>query len=138
VKTPALVAVEQPPEAFAQLFAAARGRGVRVGWLDLGGEAAPPPAAVAAGAAKSVVAVPGRVVAVKRVVGEPVLHDLLREHFLGYAIVLVSGRAGTPRLRGEGDGFRLESALPPRQFGAEALLDELLRPAHRFGRRRAR
>ena len=135
MKAPALVAVDASPEAFAALFEAARARGVRIGWLDLASEVAPPlelAAATGAGAAKAVSARTGRTVAVKPTKGEPVLRDLLREHFLGCAVVLVRGHAGRPRLALEGQGARLElSADRSRLLAFDELLAELLRPKHR-------
>jgi hypothetical protein len=135
VKTPALVAVEQSADAFAALFAVAAERGVRVGWLDLGGVVEPPPplsAAASAGAAKAVAVGAGAALAWKRRVGAPVLRDLLREQFLGYGVVLVAGRPGSPRLIAEsGSTFRFEAAGGSRHLDAAALLDELLRPRHR-------
>jgi hypothetical protein len=139
MKTPALVAVTEPPEAFAALFAAARASGERIGWLDL----APPsgiPAelerAAALGAARAVAAGGDRALAVKPLRGAPVLRDLLREHFAGCAIVLVRGTDGHPRLRATGAGFRLESAEGRvRELDADATLAELRRPRHRAATR---
>lgn len=146
MRSPALVAVEAGPEAFVALFEAARRQGVRFGWLEL----APPPAggspvespvelpagpleaAAAAGALRAVAVGGGRALAVKPVRGEPVLRDLLREHFLGCGIVLVRGRQGFPRLAPAGANFRLETqAGRARELDAEAVLAELRRPRHR-------
>jgi hypothetical protein len=131
-----VVAVESGPEDFAPLFAAARARGVRIGWLEL---APPPPlagaleAAAAAGALRAVAVGGARAVSVKPVRGEPVLRDLLREHFLGCVIVLVRGREGHPRLAPAAGGFRLEiGSAPARELAAEAALVELARPRYRF------
>lgn len=135
MNAPALVAVEADAAAFAALFAAAAKRKTRLGWLELGASVEPPAAlagAVAAGAFKSVVAGDGSVVTVKRVAGRPVLRDLLREHFLGCAAVLVRGHEGKPRLAVAGEKFRFEPlAGRERDLDAEQLLDELLRPEHR-------
>ncbi|MBP1643216.1 MAG: hypothetical protein H6Q03_1885 [Acidobacteria bacterium] len=135
MKTPALVAVESGPEAFATLFASARKRGLRLGWLEL---APPPPlggaleAAAAAGALRAVAVDGTRAVSVKPVRGAPVLRDLLREHFLGCVIVFVRGREGRPRLAPSPGGFRLEVGdAAARELDAEATLDELVRPRHR-------
>ncbi|HLF57945.1 MAG TPA: hypothetical protein VI942_13985 [Thermoanaerobaculia bacterium] len=134
MKTPALVAVDADPEKFAALFAEAAARGARVGWLDLAGAPASrfeSPAAEA-GAAKAVAMAPGRVVAVKRVGGVPVLRDLLREHFVGYALVLIANHDGWPRLTVERGTFLLQIAPGRgRTLDAAALLDELARPRHR-------
>lgn len=141
MKAPALVAVDQAPEAFAALFAAATGKGVRIGWLDLVTTPEPPAAlaeAAVAGAAKVVSATAGRVVVLKPTKGAAVLRDLLREHFLGCAIVLVRGHAGWPRLAievldaGDAGRARLEfSADRTRRLSIDDLLRELLRPRHR-------
>jgi hypothetical protein len=135
VKSPALVAVEQPAEAFAALFAAAAERGERLGWLDLAAaDELPSPLAdaAAAGAAKAVAVSARGAVAWKRRRGAAVTRDLLREHFLGFGAVLVRGGAGWPRLATSAAGFRFESAEGRvRELPAEALLAELLRPRHR-------
>ena len=135
MKTPALVAVESEPEAFAALFAAARERGERLGWLDLAPPPPGPPAlerAAALGALRAVAAGGDRSVAVKPLRGAPVLRDLLREHFLGCAIVLVRGVEGFPRLAPAGELFRLELApARARDLDAAAAIAELLRPRHR-------
>jgi hypothetical protein len=135
MKAPALVAVDADAAAFAALFAAAVKRRERLGWLELGATVEAPPAlaeAAAAGAFKSVVAGDGSVVTVKRVAGRPVLRDLLREHFLGCAAVLVRGHEGRPRLSVAGKKFRFEPlAGRTLDLGADELLDELMRPEHR-------
>lgn len=135
MKAPALVAVELGPEAFAPLYAAARAARVPLGWLDLAA-ASPLPAelesAAALGALRAVAAGGGRTVVIKPVAGAPVLRDLLREHFLGCAAVLVRGAAGWPRLEPTAAGFRLRlSDRRSRELDAEALLRELARPRHR-------
>jgi hypothetical protein len=103
VKTPHLLRVEEGPEHFAELIAAVRRAGMRVGWLELGADAPATPAsldaAAAAGCLRAVAATAGRTVAVKPVAGPYVLRDLLREHFLGCRLVLVRGAApGAPLL----------------------------------------
>lgn len=140
MRTPALVAVEEAPEAFAALFAAARERGERLGWLELAPPSALPPSldrAAELGALRAVAAGGARSVAVKPLRGAPVLRDLLREHFLGCAIVLARGADGHPRLAPAGDRFRLELAAGSvRELDAAATLAELLRPRHRAGEAR--
>jgi hypothetical protein len=137
LKAPALVAVDEEPRAFLALFAAAKERGVRVGWLELARDVEVPEplaGALVAGAFKVVAAAGGSSVAVKSMRGAPVLRDLLREHFLGCALVLVRGRDGRPRLAAEAEAgtYRLELA-PERtlRLDAAALVAELLRPRHR-------
>lgn len=151
MKAPHLLAVGEPPEAFAPLLGAARAAGVRIGWLELGegAETAPLPAPLAAaaglGARRAVAAGGGASVAVKPLAGPPVLRDLLREHFLGCALVLVRGaareRAGVtaadlPRLAPAGEAWALElPGAPPRRLTTEELLAALRRP--RLGPRSA-
>lgn len=152
------------PEELRPLVAAAATEGMRVGWLDLDGPAATaagggdgrafaPPAleeAVSAGAFRAVAAGPGRTVSLKAVAGPPVLRDLLREHFLGCALVVVrvdrdaaetAAAAGSlvrdagaaldeaPWLKAEGDSFVVE---PPgragRRFTAAELAARLRKP----------
>ena len=106
---PHLLRVDAGPEIFAPLVEAARALGLRVGWLEL---APPPPVpgslgdletAAGLGVLRAVAAGGGRAVAVKPLKGEPVLGDLLREHFRGCALVLVRGEAAAPLLQEEGD-----------------------------------
>lgn len=82
------------PGALRPLLEAARSEGLRVGWLEVPSEdpAPVPPrleAAASVGAFRSVAVGAERSVAVKRRAGAPVLRDLLREHFLGCALVVV-------------------------------------------------
>lgn len=139
MKRKALVAVSGEPEDFAPLLAAARERGVRIGWLDLAGRAASaePVLGRAAdlGAARAVAAGGGRVVAVKPVAGAPVLRDLVREHFAGCPVILVRGRAGRPALAALPDGRYRLSAAGGRELelDAAAALARLLLPAEAPG-----
>lgn len=114
MKAPHLLRVDDAPEPFAALIAAARAEGLRIGWLELGPEPAdlsPLPdvlrAAADQGVLRAVSVGGGRTVAVKPLRGEPVLKDLLREHFLGAALVLVRGEIDAPRLRSDGEGWRM-------------------------------
>ena len=132
MKAPALVTVDQVPEAFVALFEAARQRGMRVGWLDLSvDEAVPTAPALKVGATKAVAVGDDRVVSVKRISGRTVLRDLVREHFLGYAVVLVHGHQGSPSLRSTGMELRLEEGGRVVSLPADALLSRLLRPRYR-------
>lgn len=135
MKTPAVVAVDAAPEAFAPLFAAATELGVRLGWLELAAPEPGPPSlerAAALGARRAVAAGGGRALSVKPLRGEPVLRDLLREHFLGCAVVLARGASGYPRLSVAADRLRLELAPDrARELDAAAALAELARPRHR-------
>jgi hypothetical protein len=109
-KSPHLLRVEEGPERFAALFAAAREAGLRVGWLELRTPAGLPDdleAAAGEGALRAVAAGGGRSVAVKPLRGEPVLRDLLREHFRGCALVLVRGEVAAPVLAAHGEDFQV-------------------------------
>lgn len=111
MKAPHLLRIEDPPESFASLVEAARIEGLRVGWLELA-EVSPLPevleSAAGLGVLRAVSVGGGRTVAVKPLRGAPVLKDVLREHFLGCAVVLVRGEEDAPRLRPEGEGWVLE------------------------------
>ncbi len=112
MKAPHLLRVEEAPESFFSLVEAARADGLRVGWLELA-EVAPLPDVLAAAAGlgllRAVSAGGGRTVAVKPLRGEPVLKDLLREHFLGCALVLVRGAVDAPRLRRDGETWVIDT-----------------------------
>lgn len=127
-----------PPTGLVPLFEAARREGLRVGWLDLGAAEAPPEldAAVAGGAFRAVAVGAGRVVAMKAPAGPPVLRDLLREHFLGCALVVVRPGEGAapeleavPRLEAGADDYRVvQPHGTPRGLTPEALAARLRRP----------
>jgi hypothetical protein len=112
LKAPHLLRVEDAPESFSQLVEAARADGLRVGWLELA-EVAPLPEVLASAAGlgllRAVSAGGGRTVAVKPLRGEPVLKDLLREHFLGCALVLVRGAVDAPHLRRDGESWVIDA-----------------------------
>ena len=121
MRPPHLLRVEDGPERFAALLAALAAADLRAGWLEL---RPPEPAAAsletaaALGARRAVAAGGGRSLAVKALRGEPVLRDLLREHFTGCALVLVRAAPGPaavplasiPALSPAGEGWRV--ALP--------------------------
>jgi hypothetical protein len=134
VRGPHLLSVEDGPERFAALLAALREAGLRAGWLDLDPAATPPvpsglEAAAAAGALRAVAAGGGRTVAVKPLRGEPVLRDLLREHFRGCALVLVRGPVPAPHLALDGGLWKI---APPgeaaRAYTTTELVAALRRP----------
>ncbi len=107
-----LLRVARPVVEFESLIAAVRHQGHRVGWLELGQAAAAPcPESLSAAADRGVlraVAVGGdRVVAVKPLRGEPVLRDVLREHFRGCRLVLVTGEIDAPLLEPHDEGWAL-------------------------------
>lgn len=143
-----LLRVEHPAEVFADLITAVRQEGGRVGWLELAPTAGSPspgplPAGLEAAAAQQVlraVAVGGGTsVAVKPMRGEPVLRDLLREHFRGCMLVLVRGKLPAPEgeypaLEPGENGFKVESpGVPPRHFTTDELAGAL-RKSRPWGR----
>ena len=136
MKSPHLLRVADPPEAFAPLIDAARALGLRAGWLDLGGAVAPLPAplesAAALGVLRAVAVGEGRTVAVKPLRGATVLRDLLREHFRGCALVLVRGAVDAPLLEADGDGWRLSLPDSAVRRLSTAELAESLRKPHPF------
>ena len=88
-----LLRVTAEAASFGSLIAAAREEGLRIGWLRLD-DVAPPPSLgtpADAGALRAVSVGGGRTVAVKTMRGAPVMRDLMREHFRGCALVLVTG-----------------------------------------------
>jgi hypothetical protein len=109
VKSPHLLRVEEEPARFAPLIEAARALGLRIGWLELGGNPGPVPEplerAASLGALRAVSVGEGRTIAVKPLRGQPVLRDLLREHFQGCALVLLRGEIDAPALSAEGNGW---------------------------------
>jgi hypothetical protein len=147
VRPPHLLRVEEGPERFAPLLAALGAAGMRAGWLELGAAeaaAASLESAAAFGARRAVAAGGGRSVALKPLRGEPVLRDLLREHFRGCTLVLVQMRvrvpaappppgvplAPVPALYPSGDGWRIVPGgdAAAQQFPPPTLLAALRRP----------
>jgi hypothetical protein len=130
VSVPHLLRVDEGPDRFAPLIEAVRALGLRVGWLEL---APPPPVpggletAAALGTLRAVAAGGGRSVVVKPLRGEPVLADLLREHFRGCALVLLRGEAAAPLLRGEGERWTVAVASEAARAFATGDLAEALR-----------
>ncbi|HVS02123.1 MAG TPA: hypothetical protein VMT16_05075 [Thermoanaerobaculia bacterium] len=128
-----LLRVDAAAEVFTPLWAAARQGGVRLGWLDLEAGATAPPApllqAAAAGALRAVAVGEGVTTAVKALRGEPVLRDLLREHFVGCAAVLVRGEVAAPALTAAGDErWTVAGADWSRRLSSAELLAALRRP----------
>ncbi len=131
MKSPHLLRVDEAPERFAALFEAARVEKLRIGWLDWTPADAPADLGTAAGlgALRAVSVGGGRTVAVKPLRGEPVLKDLLREHFLGCVLVLVRGELDAPALRADGEAWRVEvSGEAARPFPTEKLVTALRKP----------
>lgn len=132
MKAPHLLRVEEGPEGFASLVAAARAEELRIGWLELA-EALPLPgileSAAGLGVLRAVSVGGGRTVAVKPLRGAPVLKDLLREHFRGCALVLVRGDIEAHQLRADGEGWRMEVAGQAAQaLTTEQLLGKVRSP----------
>ncbi len=130
MSAPHLLRVDAGPEPFAPLVEAARALGLRVGWLEL----APPPTvsgdletAAGLGTLRAVMAGGRRVVAVKPLKGDPVLEDLLREHFRGCALVLVRGEAAAPLLQAAGERWTVAVQGEAARAFATAELAEALR-----------
>ncbi len=132
MKAPLLLRVEQGPEKFEPLLKAAGEAGLRVGWLELASAAEAPAeleAAAAKGVLRAVAVGGGRTIAVKPVRGKPVLRDLLREYFLGCALVLVAGDVEAPRIEPDGDGWLVHSpGGKSRRFEAPVLVEALRKP----------
>lgn len=129
---PHLLRVETGPESFAPLVEAVRALGSRVGWLEL---APPPPVpgdletAAGLGTLRAVAAGGGRSVVVKPLKGDPVLADLLREHFRGCVLVLVRGEAAAPFLQAEGNRWTVTvPGEAARAFAATDLAEALRSP----------
>ncbi|HEX4495300.1 MAG TPA: hypothetical protein VIE43_06495 [Thermoanaerobaculia bacterium] len=139
MRAPHLLRVEESPEKFAPLIAAARALGLRVGWLELAGKAHPVPpfleVAAGLGVMRAVEVGDGRTVAVKPMRGAAVLEDLLREHFRGCALVLVRGEVDAPSLAAEGEGWRFTlPGVAPRLLTTDQLAS-FLRKAHPWKQR---
>ena len=129
-----LLRVALPVVEFDGLIAAVRQEGGRVGWLELREEHPEPlpeslEVAAGRGVLRAVAVGGGRSLAVKPMRGEPVLRDVLREHFRGCLLVLVSGEVDAPLLAPSGDAWNLETggAAATRWTTAE-LIAELRKP----------
>ncbi len=155
---PHLLQVEASAEGVASSFvapltAAADKLAMRVGWLELGSTADPVLAspgpsqpsltsleqAADAGTLRAVAIGGGRTMVLKPMRGEPVLRDVLREHFRGCALVLVAppttdaprwaSLADVPRLTQQGDGpFQIATGDREVQLDAIQLVERLRRP----------
>ncbi len=134
MKTLHLLRVEEGAEIFHPLVVALEGIGLRAGWLEFSEDSAPVPqglsAAASAGVLRAVSVGPAGAVIVKPRRGEPVLKDLLREHFSGCRLVLVLGPAPAPILRSSSQSWclSLESGEELR-LSSEDLAARLRRPA---------
>ena len=108
MKAPHLCWVLEPPARFEPLTAAACERDLRVGWLHLAPFSRVPELepAVRSGMSRALAVGAGASLSLKPIPGEPVLADLIRGHFLGCALVLISGDPSRP-------GVRIDRQLAP-------------------------
>lgn len=144
MKIPHLARVEEPAAAFAPLAEALAAAGLRLGWLEWRRPEPLPPSLLEAaglGTLRAVAVGGGVTTAVKPIAGRPVLRDLLREHFLGCALVLVhldgqgseeeepAEAADLPLLARAGEGsYRLTGAAGERRYVPAALAARLRSP----------
>lgn len=125
-----LLRVERPAAECAALIAAVRNEGLRVGWLELSQTVAEPlPAGLAEaaelGVLRAVAVGAGRSVAVKPMRGQPVLRDLLREHFRGCTLVLIRGAVDSPFLEPWGHDWRVTAGGEAREYTTVELIATL-------------
>jgi hypothetical protein len=136
VKSPVLFSVSGDASDYEPLFAAARERGARVGWLELNSAAARRPAPEGppfTGAFRTVEVNDCWTVSTKPRKGRPVLRDLLREYFLGADVVLVQGLDLFPKLSRRDDAWRVEEAAGrARTLSTSELLDRARKPELRW------
>ena len=131
MKRPHLLKVSRGAGSFESLITAAKTEGLRVGWLLHEATTAPEPLAEAAaqGVLRAVAVGEGGTITVKPVRGKPVLDDLLREHFLGCQLVLVTGELEVPRLEPDGDAWVVTlSDGSTRQLTTAQLVARLRKP----------
>lgn len=132
---PHLLRVLRPVEDFERLIAAIRQRGERAGWLewppDEPAESVPGPlpvslaAAASCGVLRAVAIGGGRSVAVKPMAGEPVLRDVLREHFRGCRLILLTGAVDAPLLEPRGKQWDIVAAGVKQRWTTERLIAAL-------------
>ena len=129
---PHLLSVSESPGAFAELFAAAKEAKLRIGWLEFAPPAPLPSSleeAASLGALRAVAVGDRWSVAIKRLSGESVREDLLREHFRGCALVLVRGGSDVPDLTAFEKGWRVRMPSGAAiDLETTALLARLRRP----------
>lgn len=137
---------------FAQLVAALRQDGRRVGWLEwspgvrangksVENAAFPVLEAAEAGVLRAVTVAAEHTVAVKPRRGAPILRDIVREHFRGCNLLLVhtTDDLEIPRLERTETGWRIVPAEPEgatREMTTEALVAALRRP-HPFSKEKS-
>jgi hypothetical protein len=136
VKSPVLFSVSGDVSDYEPLFVAARERGAKVGWLELDSVAAgarTPAGLPFTGAFRTVEVNDRWTVSTKPRKGPAVLRDLLREHFLGADVVLVSGLDLFPKLSRRNEDWELEEAAGRKfRLSTEALLDRARKPELRW------
>ena len=137
-----LLRVQRPAAEFQALVAAVRQAGGRVGWLELQPEGQPTlqpvperlRSAADLGVLRAVAVGGGETVVVKPMRGPAVLRDLLREHFRGCALVLVTGTSPDgdevdPLLEPDSEAWGLHfSSGTTRRHTTEDLVAALRRP----------
>lgn len=127
-----LLRIDRPAADFVSLIEAIRSDGGRAGWLALE-EPAPGPSgleqAASAGVLRAVAVGAERTVSVKPRLGPVVLRDVLREHFRGCRVVLVSGEVEAPRLVSDGGGWTVRSEGGAKSYSTESLTQALRKPA---------
>lgn len=139
MKTVPLLRVEAGVGVWAEIFAAAAARGMRLGWLewDPGASAQPTPPlldAAMAGAARAVRVEALSTTAVVQRRGAAQLGDVVRGHFLGCdaVLILVTGTEPieAPLLRASPTGWVVEVGdEEPRSYTTQTLLDAVRRPS---------
>jgi hypothetical protein len=134
-----LLRVAEGPQAFAPLFAAAAAACVRVGWLELPAGSSPSldsfagsplSAVLGAGAARAAVAADAWTVSARPRRGPARLRELLRQQFLGCALVLVCGEVDAPTLApsGNGEWSVAGAGVAERRLSGERLIAALREP----------
>ena len=127
-----LLRVADEAHAYAPLMVAAAASGIRVGWLEL--QAPPPPpepllAVLRAGGARAVAVTAGWTLAARPLKGPAQLRELLRQQFLGCALVLVRGEVDAPALSpGDGDWRVTVPGASERRLPIDQLLAALREP----------
>ena len=126
-----LLRVEGQADEYVDLIEALRADGRRVGWLDLGPVQVPTALTLASetGVLRAVAVDEGVTVAVKPRAGSAVMKDLLREYFVGCAVVLVRGGEGLPCLSAEKEHWLLEvPGAASRMLDTDGLVAVLRKP----------
>ncbi|HEV8631768.1 MAG TPA: hypothetical protein VGV61_15740 [Thermoanaerobaculia bacterium] len=128
-----LLRVAEEAHVFGPLLVAAAAAGLRIGWLEL---QSPPPlpealrAALLAGGDRAVAVAAEWTLSARPRKGPALMRELLRQQFLGCALVLVRGEVEAPLLAPADDGgWRLAfPAAAERRLTIDQLLAELRQP----------